>query len=431
MRAIAGLLCAVLGLASGAQAQPTIIHAGHLLAEPGKGVRSNQSILIEKGKVVAIVDGFAPGADIIDLKDAWVMPGLIDMHVHVTAPPTLGKDFRAVFWRLYLGRPAANVLASLPRTKALLMNGFTTVRALGDQSSTTYDLRDAIARGDVVGPRILGIEPQISVAGGDYDASAQELKTELEPFVLNRGNCSGAPDCARVVREEARRGADVIKLREAATPFLDPAVEAVEFREEVEAIVSTAHKLNLTVAVHVNGTPAGVRMAVEAGADTIEHGPVDEAGIKLMKARGTAFTPTLIAGKVWREGVKDLARYGGKDFHQIGQEATRKAYQAGVPILYGSDLGAVSIERQNDEFAELVAAGLPPEQAVKAATVNAAAKLGSRGAALGVIASGKVADIVAVRRDPTADISAMKSVMFVMKGGLVVKDDSRIPGAGH
>jgi imidazolonepropionase-like amidohydrolase len=421
MKLILGLALTAAVSAGSANAATTVIHAGHLMAEPGKGVKVNQSVVIENGKVVAIKDGFVAGDTVIDLKDSWVMPGLIDMHTHVSVQvPLDSPDPRPLFLHAYIGRSAEIVLASLPTVKAVLMNGFTTVRNLGDPSSTTYDLRDAINKGVVVGPRMMATEPQFSVAGGDYDASRWGVRRELEQYVTNRGSCSGVQECIKDVREEINRGADVIKLREGGAPFMDPKVEAVEFQDELNAIVSTAHKLNRTVGAHVNATPTGNRMAIEAGVDTIEHGPIDDAAIKLMKERGTAYTPTLVAYDLAKAFMKDIP--GGRDFYKEASESTRKAYKAGVMITYGTDLGAVPVDRENDEFGYLVAAGLPPEQAIRAATVNAAIKLG-RGDSLGSLAPGKIADVVAVKRDPLADISAMKAVSFVMKDGKVFKDE--------
>jgi imidazolonepropionase-like amidohydrolase len=395
-----------------APAKTTVIHAGHLITEPGKPATTNQSIIIENGKITAIKDGFVPGDTVIDLKDSWVMPGLIDMHTHITGVLDLAQPIEPVFIHAYMGRPAQIVLDMLPRAKMLLLNGFTTIRNLGDPSSTVYDLRDAINKGYVAGPRIFACEPQIAVDGGDYDASKWGVRRDLEQFVTNRGNCSGATDCTKVVREEINRGADVIKLRQAGTPALDPNVEMIESEDEIKAIIDTAHKLNRKVAVHVVGSPTFLHMVINDGADTIEHGPLDDASIALMKQHGTAYTPTLLAGR--------LVDYRYAD----GVAGVGKAYRAGVPIIFGTDLGIFGPERSHEEFALLASAGVPPDQVLRAATLNAAIALG-RGDTLGSIAPGRIADVIAMKIDPLTHIDQLGApgkVTFVMKEGQIFTD---------
>lgn len=400
---------AVVAPATGATA---VIHAGHLIAEPGKDVALDQSIVIESGKIVAVKEGFIAGEKVIDLRDSWVMPGMIDMHTHITGVLDLNQPTGPQIAMAYMRPPAEAVLSEIPRVKALLMNGFTTIRSLGDQSSTTYALRDAINRGIVPGPRMLVSEPQIEVDGGDLDPYRWGVRRDLEQYVSNRGNCTGVMECTKVVRQEVRRGADVIKLRQAGIPVDDPKVTMVESEAEVKAIIDTAHQLDRKVAVHVVGSPAFLHMVIAAGADTIEHGPLDDASIALMKKHGTSFTPTLLAGK--------LVDYRFAE----GTEYTGKAYRAGVPIIYGTDLGIMDAEHSHEEFSLLVAAGLPPAQALRAATVNAANALGL-GDTLGSIAPGKVADIVAMKVEPFANMEQLgvaDKMTFVMKEGEVFKD---------
>jgi imidazolonepropionase-like amidohydrolase len=417
LSAIATILFTSLGTAAQTPAPPpppktTVIHAGHLIAEPGKPATTNQSIVIQDGKITAIKDGFVTGDTVIDLKDSWVMPGLIDMHTHVTGVLDLDQPIQPMFIHAYMGRPAQIVLDMLPRVKTLLLNGFTTIRNLGDPSSTVYDLRDAINKGNVAGPRILACEPQIAVSGGDYEASRWGVRRDLEQYVTSRGMCSGAAECTKVVREEVARGADVIKFRQSWAPALDPKVEMLESEAEIKAIIDTAHQLNKKVAVHVVGSPAFLHMVIINGADTIEHGPLDDASIALMKQHGTAYTPTLLAGKLidfrYAEGVAGVG----------------KAYRAGVPIIFGTDLGIFGPERSHEEFALLAAAGVPPDQVLRAATLNAATALG-RGDSLGSITPSKIADIIAMKIDPLAHIDQLGEtgkVTFVMKEGQVMTD---------
>jgi imidazolonepropionase-like amidohydrolase len=294
------------------------------------------------------------------------------------------------------------------------MEGFTTVRNVGDPTFTAYALRDAINAGTVVGPRMFTTEAQIAVDGGDFDPSNWDVRRDLEKYVSNRGNCSGVVECTKVVREEVRRGADVIKFRQAGLPAEDPRVKMVESPEEIKAVIDTAHQLDRTVAVHVDGAPDFLHAVIEAGADTIEHGPLDDESIALMVQRGTAYTPTLLAAK--------LVDYRFKD----ASEGTGKAYRAGVRIIYGTDLGIFGPERSHEEFGLLAAAGLPPEQLLCAATVNAAAALGWRGDGLGSIAVGKTADIIAMKFDPLTNIDQLGApgkVSFVMKSGAIFKNE--------
>ncbi|MEO7207795.1 MAG: amidohydrolase family protein, partial [Steroidobacteraceae bacterium] len=299
----------------------------------------------------------------------------------------------------YMSRPAEAVLNTLPRANALLMNGFTTIRNVGDPTYTTYALRDAINKGIVPGPRMFVAEAQISVAGGDFDASSWDVRSDVEKFVTNRGNCSGVVECIKVVREEVHRGADVVKFRQAGLPAEDPKVAMVESPEEIKAVIDTAHQLNRKVAAHVDGTPVYLHAVIEAGADTIEHGPLDDV---------------VLAGK--------LIDYR----FQEGLEAVGKAYRAGVPIIFGTDLGIFGPERSHEEFALLASAGMPPAQVLRSATVNAAAALGGLGEGLGCIAPGKTADVIAMKVDPLTHIDQLGEpgkVSFVMKEGKVFKDE--------
>jgi len=408
------LLALALASAQGSLAGTTVIHAGHLIAQPGSAESARQSIVIEDGKVVGVKSGFVAGDTVIDLENAWVMPGLIDMHTHVSGQLKLDEPVAGQIALVYMGRPAETVLNTLPRLKALLMNGFTTIRNVGDPSYTTYALRDAVNKGIVPGPRMFVAEAQISVAGGDYDASNWDVRRDLERYVSNRGNCSGVTECVKVVREEVRRGADLIKFRQGSLPAEDPRVKMVESPEEIRAIIDTAHQLDRRVAVHVNVSADFLHAVIEAGADTIEHGPLDDASIALMKKHGTFNTPTLLAAKLIDFKFKEE------------MEGVGKAYRAGVPIVFGTDLGIMGPEQSHEEFALMAQAGIPPAQVLRTATVNAAAALGPLGENLGTIAPGKAADIIAMSFDPVAhigDVGAPGKVAFVMKDGVVYKNE--------
>ncbi len=407
----------------------TVIHAGHLIAEPGAPALERQSLLVENGRIVSVRPGFVDGARVVDLSNAWVLPGLIDMHTHVTMRMDInGSDPTADFMPGYLGRPAARVLASVARAQAVLRNGFTTIRNLGDPASVTYDLRDAIEAGVVDGPRIIGSEPQFGVAGGDYEGFVFGERADLEPLFRSRGTCAGAVDCERAVREEIRRGAGVIKLRLSAQTLIDPASGPMETRAELEAIVATAHRLHRRVAAHSVGTPAANQLAIEAGVDTIEHGPVDDANIAAMVKRHTAYTPTMLAAKI----VSENAKLGAPpDYYARVVASVAAARRAGLSILFGSDLPVMPSERVAEEFVLLRQAGLTASEVLRSATVNAAAALGLADR-IGTLAAGKAADIVAVAADPMADVGVLARVGFVMKGGKVIRNDFAAgSAAGH
>lgn len=396
-----------------AQAHTIVVQAGHLIAEPGKPVADNQSVIIEGGHVVRIEPGFnATGDEVIDLTDSWVMPGLIDMHTHLYGVMDLDAPTAPQLAYATIQDQATMVLSILPRVDGLLMNGFTTIRSMGDQSSTTYALRDAIAAGSVRGPRMYVAEAQIAVDSGDLDASQMGVRPELESLFHNRGNCTGVVECTQVVRSEVRRGADFVKFRQSGMTFLDPAVQMAESSDEIHAVIDTAHQLHRRVAVHVNGTPAFLHAVVAAGADTIEHGPLDDQAIALMVQHHTTYVPTLIAGEAIHYRFDEGLRFLGRAWH------------AGVNIAFGTDLGIVTLDQQHQEFLLYQRAGLPADQVLRTATVNAAASLGQSDA-LGVIAANHSADLIAMRVDPYAHLDQLgvaASTNFVMKEGVVYKN---------
>lgn len=414
-RDFTGLMAGMLALGAGgrafARADTTVIHAGTLIAEPGKPPATKQSIVVQGGRIARIENGFVPGDKVIDLTGAWVMPGLIDAHTHVYGQLELDHATGPQLTQATLAPPAQTVLNMIPRVEALLQQGFTTIRSMGDQSSTTYAMRDAINQGIVRGPRMLVCEAQIAVAGGDLDPSKFDVNAQIEPFVTNRGMCSGVDDCVRAVRLEIGRGADFIKLRQSGLAVLGSNVEMVETPEEVRAIIDTAHRLGRRVAAHVSGTPAYLKMVIEAGADTIEHGPLNDEAIALMRKHGTTFVPTLLAAKMI-DYMFEEAKAG-----------MFRAWKAGVPIAFGTDLGIFGVEHVHEEFGVMASTGMPPAEVLRAATVNAAAALG-RASTLGRIAPGMTADIVATNADPLAKIDILGSqagISFVMKEGKVFK----------
>ena len=409
--------------------QVTWIHAGRLLAEPGEAPRGPSTVIVRDGKIAEVRDGLVPpeaGARVVDLSNRFVLPGLIDMHVHMLG---IGGDpLRARLTRLST-EPQDDVLIGAGNARVTLLAGFTTVRDLGGDPRGIRALREAIERGDVAGPNIVNAGAGISVTGGHGDP----LNGLAEPFAhavadTVENTCDGPDDCRRAVRRQIGLGAQVIKFM--ATGGVLSNVSGGLGRamqpDEMKAIIETAHALGRKAAAHSHAAE-GTRAAVEAGVDTIDHGTfLDDATIKLMKARGTWLVPTMLAPATAllqaRGGMLPPATVPkAEQAAAAAIESHRKAIAAGVRIAFGTDTGVSKHGDNAQEFALMVAAGMTPAQAIKAATVSAAEALGRPG--LGQIAPGVAADIIAVDGDPLADVRQLEDVDFVMKGGQVVKNE--------
>ena len=406
----------------------TVIHAGHLLAEPGKPARGASTITIEAGKVVSVADGFHPadpGATLIDLRDKYVLPGLIDSHVHLTSD---AGGIAGQLEEMTLS-PAAQAFNAQVNGMKTLRAGFTTVRNLGDGDGVTLALRDAIAAGKAKGPRIVDAGASISGSAGHMDGSLG-YRDELRPFFAGAGNtCNGADDCRRAVRLQIGRGADVIKF--ASTGGVNSRIGAglgrQMFDDEAQAIVETAHMFGKKVAVHAHGAD-GIRLAIAAGADSIEHGTIlDDATIAAWAKSKTYYVPTLSTVNGYKERIAaNAAAYEpdvlAKIQWRIGitGQSLEKLVPRGVRIAFGTDAGVSKHGRNADEFELMVEHGMTPVEALKAATVNAADLLGLSNE-IGTIAPGKSADIIAVASDPVADVRVLKKVDFVMARGSVVE----------
>ena len=432
MRPIHCLPLALLGAASvtplAAQAPArTVIHAGQLLAEPGKPVREASTIIVENGRIVAVVDGYQPpepGTTVIDLKDKYVLPGLIDSHVHLTS------DAGGIAGQLedVTLSPAAQAFNAEVNGMKTLRAGFTTVRNLGDGDGATLALRDAIAAGKVQGPRIVDAGASISGSARHMDGSLG-YRDELRPFFAGAGNtCNGADDCRRAVRLQVARGADVIKF--ATTGGVNSRIGAglgkQMFDDEAQAIVETAQLFGKKVAVHAHGAD-GIRLALTAGADSIEHGTIlDEATIAQWAKSNTYYVPTLSTVNGYKERIAANAAAYEPDVLakiqwriSITGKSLEQLVPRGVRIAFGTDAGVSKHGRNGDEFELMVEHGMTPVAALKAATVNAADLLGLSNE-IGSIAPGKSADIIAVASDPVADVRVLKRVDFVMARGKVV-----------
>ena len=425
---------AALGLAGASAADVAIVHAGKLLAVPGKSVAAEQSVVIRDGKVAAILPGYVDaaaagaGADdavrIYDLKSMFVLPGLIDGHVHITGENNPQGRLQAV----ELSDPDYAVMAA-GFAKKTLMAGFTTVRDVGARGGdAVFALRDGIARGDVVGPRIFSSGSSISVTGGHGDGT-QGYRDDIAEILHSDGVCDGPADCRRAVREQVRRGADHIKLTATAGVLSNTAagLEQQFSVDELEAIMETAHAMNRKVTAHAHGVD-GINAALQAGVDSIEHGTyLDKDSIRLFKKTGAYLVPTLLAGATvaaWAEDPSSFLlppqRAKAKEVGPKMQDMARRAHEAGVKIAFGTDTGVSRHGENAREFALLVKAGLTPMEAIMAATVNDADNMG-KSDIIGSLEPGKFADLIAVDADPLADITALEDVDFVMKEGVVYK----------
>ena len=431
MRLIALSLAAALSLSTAAVAQTdqvTVIHAGQLLDQPGKPPRGPSTIVIRNGKIAEIQSGhIAPpaGATLIDLKDKFVLPGLIYSHVHLDSD----SGGNGALLETMTASPAANAFRAAKNAKKTLMAGFTTVRNLGDGSGATLALRDAIASGDQTGPRIIDAGRPISTTSGHMDGTLS-LAEDLHPSINQENICDGADACRRAVRLQIRRGVDVIKI--ATTGGVNSRIGAglgrQIFDDEVKALVDTAHLYKKKIAVHAHGDD-GINAALAAGADSIEHGTMlNEESIRLFKKSGAWYVPTLSTVNGYIERLKAdpnayppdvLAKVRWRI--EVTGKSLEKAYPAGVNIAFGTDAGVSKHGRNADEFELMVKHGMPASAAIAAATTGAAKLLGVD-SEVGSLEAGKAADLIAVSGNPLSDITTLKSVGFVMKGGIVYKD---------
>ena len=414
-------------LAAGAEAAPTYVHAGRLIAVPGQAVRGPSTIIVDNGRIIEVRDGIVaptePGASIVDLKDKTVLPGLIDSHVHLSSDR--GGEADLLSW--VREESQMHALEAQWNGMKTLRAGFTTVRNLGDDGATLA-LREAVKRGWVRGPRIVDAGNSISTTGGHMDGRGG-LNDELVAHLPNPEYlCDSVESCRRVVRRQIDRGADVIKFATTGGVNSGTGLATRMFDDEAKALIDTAHAYGRKVAVHAHGAD-GIKLAVRAGADSIEHGTVmDDEIIKMMKAKGIYYVPTLSTVNGYLERLaKDPNAYAPDVRKQIDWrigitgQSLLKAYPAGVKIAYGTDAGVSKHGRNADEFELLVKFGMPPVEALKAATINAADLLGLA-SEVGTIEAGKSADIIAVSGDPLSDVTVLKHVDFVMARGDVITE---------
>jgi len=409
-------------------APPLVIHAGSLLAVPGQPPAGNSTLLIRGDRIERVESGFLspddlgePGATVRDLSNRFVLPGLMDAHVHLLAQPSMfiraarGTRFTPSVLTTYASAHAQRTLAA----------GFTTVRDVGANDESVFAVRDAINRGDLPGPRILAAGPVVTPTGGHDDRGRGATKSLDADLRLREGICDGVDECTRTVRHLKKIGADLIKFTATGGFMSNTGTEQQYDADEMAAIISTAHQRGMRVAAHAYAADA-IRVAVEAGVDSIEHGwLLDDDGINLMKKRGTFLVPTLLISRPsdWSQ----MAGIGPDDTLRDDARAFEKAYAAGVNIAFGTDVGIYDHGQNALEFAVMVELGMSPADAIQAATMNTARLFGLE-AETGSLEPGKLADIIAVRGNPLDNIEALYEIDFVMKSGRTVKPTGRYLG---
>ncbi len=407
------------------EANTTIIHAGTLLADATKAPLTEQSIIIKGNKIEGIEVGFVKrdGAEIVDLSNAFVMSGMIDSHVHITSQ--LAPDARL---KRVENSDADWAMQGATHGKRTLEAGFTTIQDLGASGSDAiFALRDASKKNELPLPRIRAAGYSVSVSGGHGDGR-QGYNDDVAEVLHKDSICNGADDCRRATREQIRKGADIIKIT-ATGGVLSNTLAGFNQQftsPEIEAIVDAARSMGRKVTAHAHGLD-GINTSLSSGVLSIEHGTyLDDSSIALFKEKDAYLVPTVMAGDFVAKTAKDAKwmtepqRIKSLEAGPLMLDMLRKAHAAGVKIAFGTDSG-VSVHGDNaTELVLMVEAGMTPQEALTAATVNAADHI-DMSDQIGTIATGKFADIIAVKANPLDNIEQMRDVGFVMKDGNIYK----------
>jgi imidazolonepropionase-like amidohydrolase len=414
---------------------PTVVHVGTLYAVPGEEPIRRATVVVIDGKFDRVERGyleawevFGEGNDarVIDLRDRYVVPGLIDCHTHLT-----GQSLPAFerMRRRMQETEAYAVIDGVVNAEKTLLAGFTTVRNVGSSGQTGLALRDRIAQGVIPGPRMFVSGPSVSVTGGHGDggnALSPVLRPETGP---EAAPADGPAEVRKAVRARVREGVDLIKIT-ATGGVLSPTAAGVDqqfFQDELESIVEAARMMGRKVAAHAHGAD-GIKAALRAGVDSIDHGTyLDDEAIELFKETGAYLVPTIHAGKFVAERAKqdgyftEEVRAKAAAVGPLIQDAFGRAYRGGVKIAFGTDVGVGEHGTNALEFVYMHEAGMTPQDCLKSATLNAADLIGVADR-IGSIEPGKLADLVALDSDPMADVTAYQRVVFVMKDGVVYKE---------
>lgn len=421
-----GILFLILWATTLSFGQQTYLQCGSLLDVASGKLQNEKTLVISDNRIVAVENGFTQGSDqdkVIDLRALTVLPGLIDMHVHIegqSSPDRYIKQFTA--------NPADVAFEAAVYAERTLMAGFTTVRDLGG-SGVNIALRKAIAKGLTPGPRIFTAGKAIATTGGHADPTngrSYDLMGDPGP---KEGVVNSPEDGRKAVRQRYKEGADVIKIT-ATGGVLSVAKNGQNPQftiEEIKAITQTARDYGMLSAAHAHGDE-GMQRAIKGGINTIEHGTMmSDETMELMKQYGVYMVPTISAGK---EAARNAEIPGyfpavvAKKAKEIGpliQDTFSRAYKKGVPIAFGTDAGVFPHGENAGEFAYMVEAGMPADAAIRAATITNAKLLGMEDS-LGQLKSGFLADIIAVEGNPLEDVGLLAKVQFVMKDGKIYRN---------
>ena len=400
----------------------TLIHAGKVLAVPGKAPKSEQTIIIHDGKIVGIEAGYIDDdeATIIDGKDLFFLPGLIDSHVHLR-----GEWSPTSRWEPVTMEPGDWAFQSAKHAKTTLMAGFTAVQDVGGPKEI-FALKRAINKGIVPGPHIQAAGSAISITGGHGDTHG--WTDELIPHMQSETICDGPAECRAAVRQAVKNGADVIKITATGGVLSNTNAGTGQqfFNDELEAIVEAATKMGRKVTAHAHGKD-GIESALKSGVQSIEHGTYLDAGTAaLFKKYDATLVPTVMAGMTvvdWATNKDWLPPNSVKKALEVGpqmQDMARLAYENGVNIAFGTDTGVSEHGKNAEEFTYMVAAGMSEMEAIESATTVAAKHIGLFDV-IGTLEKGKYADLIGVDGNPLEKIEELRDVDFVMKGGKVYK----------